>query len=131
ERTITFNDIDGRNRSNPAHPAVRERHGDAPRRRGQNGRAHGGPGADTASYESAPAGVTASLAAGTAVGDGSDTLTGIENLTGSAKPDTLNGDDNANVLDGGASDDTITGAGGDDVLIGGGGSDPLSGGAGV
>ena len=47
----------------------------------------GGDGTDTASYADAASGVTVSLAIGTAqdtIGAGTDTLTNIENLTGSA-----------------------------------------------
>ena len=54
----------------------------------------GGAGTDTVSYEHAAAGVTVSLALTTAqntVGAGSDTLSGFENLTGSAFDDTLTG----------------------------------------
>ena len=58
----------------------------------------GGDGTDTASYALASSGVTVSLAAGTATGQGSDTLTKIENVTGSAYADTLTGDGNANTL---------------------------------
>ena len=78
---------------------------------------NGGNNSDTASYASATAGVTVSLAiAGpqNTVGAGSDTLISIENLTGSALADTLTGDGNANVL---------TGGGGNDILNGGLGTD--------
>ena len=84
----------------------------------------GGDGVDTADYSAAAGGVVASLAGGAALDDGdggSDTLTGIENLTGSAHNDVLTGDSGANLLAGGM---------GDDVLIGGGGNDTLNGGAG-
>ena len=53
---------------------------------------NGGNGVDTASYEHATAGVTVSLAitvAQNTVGAGSDTLTSIENLTGSLFDDVL------------------------------------------
>jgi Ca2+-binding RTX toxin-like protein len=55
----------------------------------------GGAGLDTASYATAASGVTVSLAiAGTqnTVGAGSDTLTALENLSGSAFNDLLTGD---------------------------------------
>jgi Ca2+-binding RTX toxin-like protein len=51
-----------------------------------------GPAGDTVSYEHATAGVTVNLAATSAqntVGAGLDTLTGFENITGSAFNDTL------------------------------------------
>ena len=59
--------------------------------------------------------VTVSLAAGTATGQGSDTLTDIENITGSAYADTLTGDGNANVLSGGAGGDALDGGAGADT----------------
>ena len=60
-----------------------------------------------------------SLAAGTATGQGSDTLTGIERVLGSANADDITGDGNANSLDGGAGNDTLLGGAGDDTLEGG------------
>jgi Ca2+-binding RTX toxin-like protein len=96
----------------------------------------GGAGSDTASYETAAAGVTASLNAGTAVGAGgilNDIFAGIENLTGSNFADTLTGDSGVNRLDGGAGGDTLDGGAGNDILVGGAGIgvDLLTGGAGV
>jgi len=93
----------------------------------------GGAGNDTASYSDSTAGVTVNLSlAGVqnTVGAGSDSLSGIENLTGSAFADTLTGDTGANRLDGGAGNDTLDGGDGDDVLNGGAGDDVLTGGAG-
>src|SRR4029077_1359090 len=78
----------------------------------------GGAGNDTASYEDAASGVTVDLTISTAqntVGAGSDTLTNIENLTGSAYDDTLTGDGNANILSGLDGDDTLQGGAGNDV----------------
>ena len=69
-------------------------------------------------------GITVSLALqGTAqtTGNGSWTLTGIENLTGGIANDTLTGDGGANVLGGGAGNDTLIGGAGNDVLYGDGG----------
>jgi Ca2+-binding RTX toxin-like protein len=91
---------------------------------------NGGGGSDTVSYASAPGPVVANLAAGAAAGDGSDTLTGISNLTGSNYSDTLTGDGGANTLSGGAGDDTLSGGAGNDTLTGGAGNDTLTGGAG-
>ena len=91
----------------------------------------GGADTDTADYTAAAAGVTASLATGTASDDGdggSDTFTSIENLTGSGYADTLTGDGNANVLSGGAGADSLSGGDGSDTLIGGAGNDTLDGG---
>jgi Ca2+-binding RTX toxin-like protein len=64
----------------------------------------GNGGDDTASYASASVGVTVSLATTAAqntVGAGTDTLSSIENLTGSAFNDTLTGSTGANIFDGG------------------------------
>jgi Ca2+-binding RTX toxin-like protein len=83
----------------------------------------GGDGTDTADYSTAAAGVTVSLAAGTATGEGSDTLSNIENVTGSGFADTLTGNSSANVLTGGAGNDTLTGGAGGDTLSGGTGTD--------
>lgn len=89
----------------------------------------GGAGTDTMTYANAAASVTASLFAGAASNDGdggSDMLTGIENLTGSAFGDTLTGDTGANVLTGGNGNDTLAGHGGADTLDGGAGTDTAS-----
>lgn len=97
----------------------------------------GGGTNDTASYASAPAGVTVNLSAFEASADGygaSDSLSGIEDVTGSAFDDSLTGDDVANVLQGGAGNDTLTGNGDADVFKfsfdqepgSGGGDTPLS-----
>ena len=103
----------------------------------------GGAGNDTASYVDSTGGVTVSLAlqgiAQNTIGVGTDTLTNIENLTGSGLNDNLTGDANANILAGlagndrligGAGNDTLVGAAGNDVLIGGTGNDHMDGGAG-
>jgi hypothetical protein len=93
----------------------------------------GGSGNDTAEYSTSAAGVNVSLQSGTGTGGDAegDTLTGIENLTGSDYDDTLTGDANANILTGGAGDDTLTGNTGHDTLIGGAGADVLDGGVGA
>jgi Ca2+-binding RTX toxin-like protein len=87
----------------------------------------GGTGTDTASYAGATAGVTVTLAtpgvAQNTLNAGTDTLTNIENLTGSAFNDSLSGDAGANHLQGGLGDDTLNGAAGVDTLIGGDGND--------
>ena len=59
-------------------------------------------------------------------GAGNDTLSGIENLTGSAFNDGLAGDDGNNRLNGLAGDDVLTGGDGDDSLGGGTGNDTAS-----
>ena len=109
----------------------------------------GGPGSDTASYKDSSAAITVRLhSRSTQGGDAEgDTLTSIENLTGSALDDVLAGDFRNNVLRGlagndtlyggpdGAGDnsnnhDTIHGGDGDDRLYGGKGNDTLYGEAG-
>jgi hypothetical protein len=93
----------------------------------------GGDGFDTFTYNDrgpdAASGVSVALAGGAATGAGApgenDTLAGIENLQGTAKNDSLVGDDGANTIQGLDGDDTITGGKGSDVLSGGGGKDAI------
>jgi Ca2+-binding RTX toxin-like protein len=83
-------------------------------------------GGDTASYAHAAAGVKVSLAITTVqntIGAGKDTLTGFENLIGSAFADTLTGDSAANLLAGLGGDDTIDGGASSDMMRGGLGND--------
>lgn len=94
---------------------------------------NGGAGVDVAVYAAATAGVRVDLrstAAQDTVGAGIDTLTGVENLTGSAFADTLTGDRRANTLNGGAGADVLVGNEGNDTLIGAAGRDTLTGGIG-
>jgi Ca2+-binding RTX toxin-like protein len=73
-------------------------------------RLRGEAGIDTASYATSAAAVTVDLSITVAQatgGAGTDTLTGIENLTGSAFDDVLAGDAGENVVDGGDGFDTI------------------------
>jgi Ca2+-binding RTX toxin-like protein len=90
----------------------------------------GGSGIDTASYVDSWRGVYASLLPsvvgqlGTADGD---MLVGIENLTGSAYNDFLEGDGGANVLRGLSGSDYLYAFGGADILFGGSGDDVLEG----
>jgi Ca2+-binding RTX toxin-like protein len=85
----------------------------------------GGTGTDTATYIDSNSGVTVALLTGLGSGGTAegDTLSEIENVTGSALADTLTGDDDANTLDGGGSADELKGGGGADTLIGGIGTD--------
>jgi len=89
----------------------------------------GGEGLDTADYLDAQADVSVDLSQTTVtatVGADHDTLSGIENVIGSAHGDTLTGDGGANVFDGNAGDDTLAGGSGGDTLDGGDGSDTAS-----
>ncbi len=82
---------------------------------GGNDLIDGGAGNDTASYANAASGVTVSLAitaAQSTGGAGSDTISNVENLTGSAFADTLTGDAGNNVITGGAGNDALDGGGG-------------------
>jgi Ca2+-binding RTX toxin-like protein len=91
----------------------------------------GTAGNDVVDYSNAASGVNVDLSKTgpqQTAGDGIDTISGVQNVTGSAFADTITGNGNANILDGGAGDDTINGAGGTDLLLGGDGNDVLSGG---
>ncbi|MDO9281510.1 MAG: hypothetical protein Q7T88_03905 [Methylotenera sp.] len=68
-------------------------------------------------------GVAANFATG---GEGNDTLSNFENITGSAFNDILIGDGNANVINGGDGNDLFIGGAGADTLIGGNGNDTVS-----
>ena len=83
---------------------------------------NGGGGNDTASFANANGGVTVSLAAGTASGDGSDTLgASIDTVIGSSHADHLIGGPGPDTLNGGPASDTLTSGHGSDTMIGGGG----------
>lgn len=68
-------------------------------------------------------GVDVDLAAGTAEGDGEDTLTGIENVVGTSFADKIVGDAAPNDLYGGGGIDELTGVGAGDTAFGGAGLD--------
>ena len=87
----------------------------------------GGAGIDTADYSTSANSVTVNLATNVNTGGDAqgDTLTGIENVTGSANADVLTGDVNANVIAGGAGNDIIVGGAGADTLDGGTGTDTV------
>lgn len=89
---------------------------------------NGGAGWDVADYSGARGAVTVSLATAAAQNTnaaGIDTLTGIEELRGSAFSDILTGDASANILRGGGGSDTLNGGDGNDILYAG---TPASGG---
>ncbi|MEA2446598.1 MAG: hypothetical protein QOK47_235 [Actinomycetota bacterium] len=75
-------------------------------------------------------GVQADLVAGTAAGEGSDTLKGIEALQGTPFSDVFIGSSAGNVMYGAAGDDQLTGNGGADFLSGDDGADNADGGEG-
>ena len=92
---------------------------------------NGGDGFDNVSYFNAGGAVTVSLLDSTATGaDGNDTLSNIENISGSRFNDTLTGDMSNNSIFGDDGDDAIAGLDGNDNLSGGNGVDTLSGGDG-
>jgi Ca2+-binding RTX toxin-like protein len=93
---------------------------------GGNDTVNGGAGVDTATFAGAAHGVTVSLTAGTAVGDGADGLIGLENVVGSRFADVLTGNADANTLRGGIGDDRLAGVAGNDTLDGGAGVDTVS-----
>ena len=96
----------------------------------------GGPGLDRALYFDSMQPVEVDLGAGTATGDGTDTLVTVEGATGSNFDDLLVGTDASNGLVGLEGDDVIRALGsgtleeGSDLLLGGGGDDTLEGGDG-
>lgn len=80
----------------------------------------GGAGIDTATYAGASSGVTVnlSLAGAQATGGaGTDTLTSIENLTGSFYNDRLIGSSGDNIIKGGNGLDVVTLGGGNDIFV--------------
>ncbi|WP_108287195.1 calcium-binding protein [Limnohabitans sp. T6-20] len=87
---------------------------------------NGVDGTDTVSYEGAATAVKASLATGGTLGDAAgDTYQSIENLTGSAYADDLQGNDRDNWLQGKGGDDTLIFSKGHDTLEGGTGTDTV------
>jgi Ca2+-binding RTX toxin-like protein len=79
----------------------------------------GGTGTDSATYIESVVGVDVNLLTGTGSGGTAqgDTLTDVENLTGSLFDDVLTGDDESNVLQGNLGADALAGNGGDDTYI--------------
>ena len=77
----------------------------------------GGNGTDTVSYTNAISAIAVTINGTGTLGDANgDTLTGIENLIGSAFDDVITGDGGNNVIDGGAGNDTINAASGVDTI---------------
>jgi hypothetical protein len=94
---------------------------------GGNDTLDGGTGTDTASYSASLTAVNASLATNSSTGEGSDTFSGVENLLGSSKADTLTRSATNNKLTGGGGPDTEQGGLGNDTVVGSGGADTLKG----
>jgi Ca2+-binding RTX toxin-like protein len=90
----------------------------------------GAGGVDLAVFADAFEPVVVDLSTGTATGWGSDTLTGIEDVLGTADSDVITGDAGPNAISGGSGADLLTGRAGDDVLVGNGGTDVADGGDG-
>lgn len=92
---------------------------------------NGGLGVDTIDYSAAAAGIVASLHANSVSNDGDggvDTLSSIENVTGSGFADIITGSDGANVIVTGEGGDIVQGRAGDDIITGSSGVDILYGG---
>ncbi len=91
-----------------------------------------GPGFDSISWEDSPAGVTVDLVAGTAVGEGADTivLQPAIKVVGSAHADSVTGSERDEVFDTGPGDDVVVSAGGDDAIDQGPGDDRVDAGDG-
>lgn len=81
---------------------------------------NGGPGSDTVEFPLLfLGGVDVDLDAGTASGEGSDSLAEVENVNGTFAADTLKGTAGVNVLSGGSGDDFLDGRAGNDSEDGG------------
>jgi Ca2+-binding RTX toxin-like protein len=95
-----------------------------------NDKISGGTGTDTADFTDAQGNVTVDLTTNRATGDGTDTLSSIENVIVGSGDDLITGNAGANTLNGGIGNDKLTGGAGGDVLVGGSGNDTLYGGDG-
>jgi Ca2+-binding RTX toxin-like protein len=91
----------------------------------------GGENFDAVAYWTATGPVTVDMTAGTATGQGTDSLTGIEDVRGGAFDDTITGDANSNFLMGWLGNDTLSGLDGDDSIFGEEGDDTIDGGNGI
>ena len=75
------------------------------------------PGSDRGTWSTSTTGVVVNLGSGQATGQGSDTLSHIEHITGSSHDDLLTGTASANVIDGSDGIDFCVGGGGTDTFI--------------
>ena len=87
-----------------------------------------GGGSQVAYFDQATQGVEVDLAAGTATGDGEDTLLNISHVRGSEHDDVLLGSDHPNGLYGEGGDDYLDGRGEFDIVTGDEGDDVMHGG---
>ncbi len=92
----------------------------------------GGTGSDTINYDTGAetTGIDVELAKGKTNNDGqggTDTLSNIENVNGSAKADSIIGDGAGNLIKGNGGNDSLRGGGGDDTLTGDDGEDTIDG----
>src|SRR5207244_12390885 len=93
---------------------------------------HGGEATpDEVDYSQAGGPVNVDLQKGSATGEGTDTLNGIDWVVGSSSNDVITGNDASNVINGGLGNDRIDGGPGGDLLSGGGGDDIVNGGSGA
>jgi Ca2+-binding RTX toxin-like protein len=90
----------------------------------------GGGLVDAITFFNAVGPVTVDLTAGTATGQGADTITGFTFVHGGSFDDTIAGDANPNFVHGGTGNDTISGLDGDDYLFGEEGDDVIDAGNG-
>jgi Ca2+-binding RTX toxin-like protein len=100
---------------------------------GGNDLIDGGLGRDRVNYVNAGAGVAVDLMLGiqNTIGAGIDTISNVEDITGTNFADILGGNATANEIDGGDGHDTLLGGAGNDDLLGGAGNDLLEGGLGI
>jgi Ca2+-binding RTX toxin-like protein len=91
----------------------------------------GGEGRDVVFFTDAPGGVTVNLITFSAVGFGTDSLTGVEDAVGSLFDDAFIGDGAANFFDGRGGNDAFSGGPGRDIFDGDAGNDFFDGGPGL
>jgi Ca2+-binding RTX toxin-like protein len=78
----------------------------------------GGPGPDAILYVLASLGVTVDLSSSLSIGEGTDSVSGVEVVYGSSFDDVITGDAGYNWLSGGGGDDRVDGVGGEDTVSG-------------
>ena len=88
-------------------------------------------GRDEVDFSPASQAVTVDLGAGTAVGDGNDTLVRVEDVVGSGYDDLIVGSSGPNEINASAGNDSVDAGDGDDEIEGSAGDDEFDGGAGT